>query len=128
MNPLSSIAVGFRLLLRRPLVPLAEIAWRWTFAAAAWVLVLAFRLEYFDSLPVNTLDRLLLSTGQPFLVAQAVRRIFSGSSARFLEAGILLVLSLGFAWIVLASLGRMAVLRSILEQLGWKANSERPFR
>ena len=128
MNPSSSIAIGFRLPIRRPLILLAEIAWRWTFAAAAWLLVLAFTLEYFDSLPVNTLDRLLLSTGQPYLVAQAMRRIFSGSSARLAEAGILLALGLGLAWIVLASLGRMAVLRSILEQFGWEANSEHPIR
>jgi hypothetical protein len=128
MNPLSSIGVGFRLLIRRPLIPLAEIAWRWTFAAGAWVLALAFTLEYFDSLPVKALDRLLLSTGQPYLVAQAVRRIFSGSSARLTEAGILLALSLGLAWIVLASVGRMAVLRSILEQLGSEPSAEHPIR
>src|SRR6185437_3700009 len=58
----------------------------------------------------------------------AMRRIFSGSSARLAEAGILLALGLGLAWIVLASLGRMAVLRSILEQFGWEANSEHPIR
>ena len=126
MNPLSSTAVGFRLLFRRPLIPLAEIAWRWTFAATAWVLGTTFLLVYFDSLTVHTLDRLLLYTGQPSLVAQAIRRIFSGSSARFVEAGILLGLGLGVAWIVLASLGRMAILRSILEQFGWEAKSKGP--
>ena len=126
MNPLSSSAVGFRLLFRRPLIPLAEIAWRWTFAAAAWVLAITFLLVYFDSLPVHTLDRLLLYTGQPSLVAQAIRRIFSGSSARFVAAGILLGLGLGIAWIVLASLGRMAILRSILEQFDWRAKPQGP--
>jgi hypothetical protein len=128
MNPLSSTAVGFRLLFRRPLIPLAEIAWRWTFAAAAWVLAVAFILEYFDSLTVNTLDRLLLDSGQPFLVAQALRRIFSGSSVRLVEAGILLGLGLGVAWIVLASLGRITVLRSIFEQFGWETTWEHPVR
>jgi hypothetical protein len=126
MNPLSSTSVGFRMLFRRPLIPLAEIAWRWTFAAAAWVLGITFLLVYFDSLTVHTLDRLLLYTGQPSLVAQAIRRIFSGSSARFVEAGILLGLGLGMAWIVLASLGRIAVLRSILEQFGWEAKIKGP--
>jgi hypothetical protein len=128
MNPLSSSAVGFRLLFRRPLIPLAEIAWRWTLAAAAWVLAIAFLLVYFDSLTVHTQDRLLLYTGDPTLVAQAIRRIFSGSSARFVEAGILLALGLGVAWIVLASLGRMAILRSILEQFGWEAKVQGPTR
>jgi len=126
MNPLSPTAVGFRLLFRRPLIPLAEIAWRWTFAAAAWVLGITFLLVYFNSLTVHTLDRLLLSTGQPGLVAQAIRRIFSGSSVRLVEAGILLGLGLGVAWIVLASLGRMAIMRSILEQFGWEAKIKGP--
>jgi len=128
MSPLSSTAVGFRVRIRRPLIPLAEIAWRWTFAAAAWVLVIAFALEYFASLPVNTMDQLLLYTGQPVLMAQAMRRIFSGSSLRLAEAGTLLALSLGVAWIVLASLGRMAVMRSMLEHLGWTENSGHPMR
>jgi hypothetical protein len=110
------------------LIPLAEIAWRWTFAAAASVLAVALVLEYFDSLTVNTLDRLLLYSGQPFLVAQALRRIFSGSSVRLVEAAILLGLGLGVAWIVLASLGRIVVLRSIFEQFGWEVKSERPVR
>jgi hypothetical protein len=128
MSPVSATVVGFRLLFRRPLIALAETAWRWTFAAAAWMLVIILTLEYFDSLPVNRLDRLLLYTGQPVLVAQALRRILSGSSVRLAEAGILLALSLGIAWVVLASLGRLVVLRSILEQFGWEAHSGHPMR
>ncbi len=123
MNPISATTVGFRLLFRRPLIPLAEIAWRWTFAAAAWILGIAFVFEYFGSLPVTRADRFLLDTGQPFLIAQAIRRIFHGSSLRFVEAGILLGVGLAVAWIVLASLGRLAVLRSMFEELEFKVEA-----
>lgn len=119
MNSLSPTTIGFRLLFRRPLIPLAEIAWRWTFAAAAWLLGIAFVFEYFGSLPVTKADRFLLGTGQPFLIAQAIRRIFHGSSVRFVEAAILLGLGLAVAWIVLASLGRLAVLRAMFEEFQW---------
>src|SRR5207248_7379848 len=107
MNPVSPISVGFRLLVRRPLIFFAEISWRWTLAVAAWALGLAFALEYLDSLPVTTVDRLLLYTGQPVLIAQAIRRIFSGSSIRLVEAAILLAFGLAIAWMILASLGRL---------------------
>ena len=128
MTSISATTVGFRLLFRRPLIPLAEIAWRWTFAAAAWLLGIAFIFEYFGSLRVTKADRFLLNTGQPFLIAQAIRRIFHGSSVRFVEAGILLGLALAIAWIVLASLGRLAVLRSMFEEFEAHANSNRPVR
>lgn len=126
MNPISATTVGFRLLFRRPLIPLAEIAWRWTLAAAAWILGIAFIFEYFGSLPVTKADQFLLDTGQPFLIAQAIRRIFHGSPVRFVEAAILLGVGLGMAWIILASLGRLAVLRAMFEEFEWDAEAKRP--
>ncbi len=128
MNPISATTVGFRLLFRRPLIPVAEIAWRWTFAAAAWVLGIAFLAEYFGSLPVTRADRFLLNTGQPFLIAQAIRRIFQGSSLRFVEGAILLSVGLALAWIVLASVGRLAVLRAMFEEFELEAKASRPLR
>ena len=128
MTSISATTVGFRLLFRRPLVPFAEIAWRWTFAAAAWLLGAAFIFEYLDSLPVTTADRFLLGTGEPFLVEQAIRRILHGSSVRLVEAGILLGLALTCAWIVLASLGRLAVLRAMCEEFGRNPGARSPLR
>jgi hypothetical protein len=128
MNTLAPTLVGFRLLFRRPLIFLAEVAWRWTFAAAAWALGTAFVFEYLGSLPVTTADRLLLSTGQPFFIARAFRRIFTGSSIRLVEAAIVLGIGLGVAWIVLASLGRVAVLRSIFDELAFPTRASHAFR
>ncbi|PYV78053.1 MAG: hypothetical protein DMG97_00275 [Acidobacteria bacterium] len=116
MASLSPTAEGFRILLRRPIIPLAEIAWRWTFAAAAWFLAAMFLLEYADTLPVKALDRLLLASQQPLLVGHAIQRIFEGSAFRFTKAGILLALALVLGWIVLASLGRTLTLRSLIEE------------
>lgn len=128
MNAISATTVGFRRLFRRPLIPLAEIAWRWTFAAAAWILGIASLFEYFGSLPVARADRFLLDTGQPFLIAQAIRRIFHGSSPRLVEGAILLGLGLAIGWMVLASLGRLAVLRSMFEEFGEDAKAGSPVR
>ena len=117
MGP-SPTAAGFRLIFRRPAIVLAEIAWRWTFAAAVWFLGGAFLLQYADSLSVNTVDKLLLGTRHPALILRALHRIFHGSALRFTTSGVLLAISIIVAWIVLASLGRAATLKAMMEELG----------
>jgi len=123
MSSFSPTSEGFRLIFRRPAIPLAEIAWRSTFATAAWLLGIAFVLEYMGSLPVNALDRLLLGTQQPILVSRAIHRIFHGSAFRFTEAGIVLAIGLAVAWVALASLGRAATLAALLDEFGVASGS-----
>src|SRR5689334_2709137 len=118
MSSSSPAAEGFRLIFRRPAITLAEIAWRWTFAAAAWLLGTLLLVGYLDSLPVTTLDRLLLATQQPILIVKAIHRIFYGSAFRFTEAGVVLLVGLAIAWIALASLGRAATLSALLDEFG----------
>lgn len=114
----SPTAAGFRLILRRPPIVLAEVAWRWSFAVAVWFLGGAFLLQYAGSLSVNAVDRLLLGTRQPALILRALERIFHGSALRFTTSVLLLAIALTIAWIVLASLGRAVTLKAIIEELG----------
>ena len=118
MRAFSPTAKGFQLIFSRPAIPLAEIAWRWSIAIAAWFLGIAFLAEFSSSLPVNTVDRLLLGTQQPALILRALQRIFHGSAFRFTESGILLGTAMTVAWIVITSLGRAATLKAIIEELG----------
>jgi hypothetical protein len=118
----SPTAEGFKLIFRRPAIALAEIAWRWSFAAAACFLVVLFLIAYADSLPVNALDRILLGTQQPILVLRAIQRIFHGSAFRFVEAGTVLAIALTVAWIALASFGRATTLKALLEHFGVDSN------
>ena len=118
MISFSPTAEGFRMIFRRPSIPCTEIAWRWTFAAAAWLLGVYFLFEYMGSLPVTAADRLMLGTQLPALVSRALQRIFHGSGFRFTESGIVVLIALAAAWIVLASLGRAATLAALLEEFG----------
>ena len=118
MTSFSPTAEGFRLALRRPSIAFAEIAWRWSFVAAVWVLGVMFLFEYMDSLTVTTADRLLLATRQPILISRAIHRIFHGSAFRFTEAGVLLAIGLAIAWIALASFGRAATVDAVIDELG----------
>ena len=93
MRSPSPTAEGFRLIFRRPAIPLAEIAWRWSFAAAFWFLSASFLFQYADSLPANRVDRLLLGTHQPALILRALHRIVHGSALRFTAGGIVLAIA-----------------------------------
>jgi hypothetical protein len=114
MKSRSPTLEGFKLVFRRPSFGLAEIAWRWSFGTAAILLLLFSFFEYLDTLPVAKGDLLLLRTGQPVLISRAVLHIFRGSAFRVVETAVVLALTLGVAWIVIASLGRAATLKAML--------------
>jgi hypothetical protein len=105
---------GFRLIFRHPSFGLAEIAWRWSFGAAAGLLLGFSVVEYLNTLPVSKGDLLLLRTGQPVLISRAVLHIFRGSAFRVVETAVLLLLTLGVAWIAAASLARAATVKALL--------------
>ena len=60
---------GFAALREEPLLLPAELAWRWCFALAAWMLALGAAALFLDSLKLSPVDRFLLSTLQPTLAS-----------------------------------------------------------
>jgi hypothetical protein len=106
--------VGFREVVQQPALVLGEISWRWSFAAAAWILVSFTGVEYLKSLPVTARDELLLRTGSPPLVASALRHIFRESAARLGQSVIVVGLAIAVLWISAATFGRLATLKSLL--------------
>jgi hypothetical protein len=114
VNRRSPTLEGFRTIFRRPSFGLAEIAWRWSFGAAASLLLVFSFFEYLDTLPVSNGDLLLLRTRQPVLISRAVLHILRGSAFRLVETAFLLALALGAAWVVIASLGRAATVKALL--------------
>jgi len=121
--PISPTAEGFRAALRRPSLTLGEIMWRWTAGAAATAIFLFGLFEYLNTLPVTSGEMLFLRTRHPYLVAQAMARIFRGSLSRAVMAGMLAGLMLGWLWIVAASLGRIATVRGLLDYFRRDAGS-----
>lgn len=125
---------GFRVLFRRPSVWLAEIAWRWSFGAAATLLGFLALREYLDTLPVSKGDLILLSSGQPYFALQAIRHIFHGSAPRAAEGLVVLAIALALGWIVIAALGRALTTKELLayfreqEPFDVEEDPARPFR
>lgn len=112
----SPIREGFRTVLRRPGLAAAEIAWRWSFAAAACTLLIFTLATYLHSLAVTNTDWLLLRTRTPPLVAEALRHIVNGSGPRLLRAAAVLLPAISLLWIAAASVARWASLRALLDE------------
>ena len=121
MGAWSPTLEGFRTLFRQPEVALAEIAWRWSFGAAACVLVGLGVLEYLDTLPVSNLDRVLLRSRNPTLIFEALAHIFRGSIPRLVLASVVMFSALVLLWILVASFARGVTLESVVEYIQARA-------
>src|SRR6478672_2033696 len=115
MKQRSPTLEGFQTMFRLPALGLAEIAWRWSFGLAATAALLFSVREYLATLPVTPGEMLLLRTRQPALILHVLARVFQGSAPRAAAALVALTLALALAWIVLASLGRAATLKTLFE-------------
>lgn len=80
--------------------------------------------EYLETLHASVLQRILLRTGHPILVARVLRSIVRGSAFRLTEAGIFLCIGLGIGWIVIATIGRMVTVDAVAEELGLAGSPE----
>jgi hypothetical protein len=114
---------GFRSIFRRPSLPLAEVAWRWSFGAAAFVLIGLGFLEYLDTLPVSRTDMLMLRTGHPVLVSNAISHIARGSGFRLVMAFVFLFSTLVILWVLVASIGRAATLDTLITYIRKQARA-----
>lgn len=119
----SPTAEGFRSIFRRPALPLAEVVWRWSFGAAAVVLVGLGILEYLHTLPVSPTDLLMLRTGHPVLVSNALSHIARGSGLRLVAVFLVLFTTLAMLWILLASIGRAATLDILIGYIRTRAHA-----
>src|SRR5271168_3987230 len=115
---------GFRAMFHRPSLGFAEIAWRWSFGAAAGLLITLSGFEYLDTLPVTRGDLVLLRTRQPVLISQAVGHIVHGSGFRLVEAFVVLALALTVGWILVAALARAATIKALLVHFREESGSQ----
>jgi hypothetical protein len=111
------VRAGFAQAFRRPAVIAAEIAWRWSFGAAAGALVTVAAVRFLNSLTVTDGDMLALRSRIPQLMADAILHIFHGSGSRLLQLVFILIPAVSVLWILAASAGRAATLRALLRDV-----------
>ncbi len=112
----SASRAGFRAVHRQPAVLLAEIAWRWSWGAAALAVLAVSARAYLESLTVSNADLLALKSRVPTLVADALARLLAGSGATLARIAVVVVPALAILWMVAASVGRAATLRALIPQ------------
>lgn len=112
---ISPTAEGFRAAFRRPSFAFAEITWRWVVGATVIALSLYGFFEYLRTLPVSAGELLLLRSGQPYLVSQAIAHILRGSLARVVASALVAALMLAILWMIAASVGRIATVGAMLD-------------
>ena len=115
---------GFAALRSEPLLLPAELMWRWCFALAAWVLVLAATALFLDSLKVSALERFLLGTAHPLLARSALNRILHGVLLRAVWIKFIVLAGLTVLWSLAAAVGRAASLRRLVALLGGTDRNE----
>ena len=96
---------------------LAEIAWRWCFAAAAWLAGLVLVLEYLNSIQVSWQERLAVQSGEPLLALAGVAHALRGSAGRLAAGFIVTATGLAILWILASAVGRLATLKALLPSI-----------
>jgi len=104
---------GFRAVWREPGLALAEITWRWAWGGASLAIVWFAAREFLHSLTVTPGDELMLQSGIPDAVAQAIVHIFEGSGPKLLQLFLIAAPAAVFLWVIAATLGRVATLRAL---------------
>lgn len=111
-----AVSVGFSATFKRPALFAAEVAWRWAFTAAAWLLIAYGVLLFLNSVPVSDADMFGLSGVIPSRIAPAMVHILAGSGPKMVRLAIALLIGISFLSWIAYSLGRTAVLRSLLPE------------
>jgi hypothetical protein len=114
MSRSKAVRTGFAALFRDPLVFAGELAWRWTFAIAAWLLVAYALLMFLQSLTVTDRDYFGLLGIIPGALRAALEHIFHGSGPKTIKVGIALWSGLSLLWWLAASAGRAATLNALM--------------
>ena len=114
MSACQPVRAGFSAAFRRPAIFVAEIAWRWAFTVAAWLLVAYGVLLFLRSVPVSDADMFRLSGIIPGRVGATILHILTGSGPKMVRLAIALLVGTSLLSWLAYSVGRTAVLRSLL--------------
>lgn len=125
MSDRNLVGQGFAAVARRPLVALGEIAWRWAFGAAAWVLLLLGVHLVFRNVTISQAEIAMARRYGVFQAADAIARILIDAWPGILRLAAVLLPGLAAIWILAASIGRAATLSALLDGAQMEAGRPR---
>jgi hypothetical protein len=108
------IRTGFRAIRRNLSLVFAEIAWRWAFGSAAWVVfVLAVR-TILQGIDISPAEAAFARGSNAYRIADVVFRILVQVLPRAVEALVVLIPLLAVLWTLAATVGRFITLRFLV--------------
>ncbi|MCU1287035.1 MAG: hypothetical protein JWO13_3385 [Acidobacteriales bacterium] len=116
MSRSRAVRSGFSAVFLRPWAFAAELAWRWTFGAAALLLLAYGILLFLSSTPVSDRDLMGLAGIIPGSARSAIQHIARGSGPRLLALIFSMAFGLSFLWWLASGLGRAAVIQELLPE------------
>lgn len=105
---------GFSAVQRQPGLIAAEIAWRWSFGAAAWFLMALAVDRALTATRISAAEIALVSGDQALAIADALARMIYDFLPRLAVAAAVLIPALAVLWIAATSLGRWVTLQALL--------------
>jgi MFS family permease len=116
MGRRSPIRNGLGMVFRSPSVWLAEVAWRWSFAVGASLLIFLCLLQFLDVVAMPQGIELWQGRNSRHLAFRAVAEVFQGNGTAVLRLAALLAPALIILWVFAAALGRSATLKFLLSE------------
>ncbi len=107
------VRAGFQAIRRQPAVIAGEIAWRWSFGIAAWVLIVLTLHGIFRGVDISEPEYLLSRQSDLFLIADACARLLYQVLPAFIRAAAVLTPALALLWVIAATFGRAATLKAL---------------
>jgi len=102
-NPVNQ---GFRAILRDPAILLTEIVWRWSFGAAAFLLLFFSVVTLLGSIHVSETDAAAWRSNNPTMMAQALVAMLMESGPRILSVAVRVLPVITLLWMILGAAGR----------------------
>ena len=112
------VRYGLRTVRENPALIFAEIVWRWTFGATAWLLVIFTLHTIMTGVDVSAAEVALARSNDAYLIADAIARVMVQVLPRFLAAMTIAVPLLAVVWIIGATIGRAVTMRSLVVEDG----------
>src|SRR5690348_9429270 len=116
MSASSPIRAGFEAIHQSPAIAFIEIAWRWTFGLVGTLLLLIGTKTFLAGLKLSEGDEQALRGHDPTLIAAALLHTLQqpGVIERFFAIIAAVAVPSVIVWIIVAALGRTAVLRRLM--------------
>lgn len=114
LNPIVHVRAGFRAVIRQPALALGEIAWRWAFGAAAWILVVVAVRRILAQVEITQAELLIARHSNLFLIADACARIVIQVLPQLARESLVLVPAIAALWVAAATVGRAIIMNALL--------------